>query len=192
MTKVEQELTHIRELVAQVIANREVVETLGEVCRALGLPIEYAPEMSKAQNARRATAAATDEAIVAETNQMLTAYPGTCGGLQHDDQQRLQDAVWWIESDDVQHISGVTRCRIAEALEERRFWGRLSIGEFFRPVHPALGEPGLEVGPDGHLHEGLAAWAMSCLFGGKPEGSPPPRISVLDYLLEAGVRGRRS
>ena len=190
MADVQQELENLQTLIARIISRLETWVTLADVCQELGLSIEdNVNGLGKDKYLDKVTSDTSDLSIVATAERIIDSYPGTRGKPSASDIQRIQDALWWIKSQGVQRISNVTRYRIAESLERIRFWGRLSIGDFFAPVLTiALENFSPEVGKDGYLYYGLSSFAFSAFIGGsKPTSIQPTRISVLEYLKELGL-----
>jgi very-short-patch-repair endonuclease len=189
MSDIQQALESLRDIIAGVITSLEIWDTLHEVCQALGLPEEDTQGLGKAKYLRKVTASASDSAIIKAAKKMLSSYPGARSTPSEPDLQLIQDALWWIESQGVQRISNVTRYRIAESLEGIRFWGRLSLREFFAPVLPTILRNGLpEVGDDSSLYEGLSSLFFSTLFfGSQPKSERPSPISVIEFLQQHGL-----
>ena len=190
MADVQQSLESLRSIIARIIANLEVWDTLYGVLDALGLQYQDTGGASKYKYLLNVTSAANEKAIVSAAGQMIEAYPGNRGKPSDADKQNIQDALWWIESNGGQQVSNVTRYKLAETLEGIRFWGRVSIPEIFFSVLPAIaGEHTLpEAGKDGVLYEGISWMAMANLFSDqKAKPMSPKRISVSKFLREIGI-----
>lgn len=190
MADVQHELGTLREIIANIIYSLEIWDTLHDVCHTLDLYVEdNTGKLGKLSYLRKVASDTNDLSIIAAAEKILNSYPGTRGKPSAMDLQRLQDSLWWIESQGVQKISTVTRYRIAESLEGISFWGRLSIGEFFEPVLPtALGASLPETGNDENLYLGLSSTLFSVFLGSsQPKTIQPTRISVSNYLRSLGL-----
>lgn len=188
MANTEQELHKLRETIAYVISNLEVWNSLYDVCSALGLHThENSDDLPKARYLLKTTSDADDATIITAAKKILRSYPGNRTQPSDSDLQRVQDALWWVESDGVQKISNVTRYNIVEGLEGTSFWGRLPLRDFFAPVIAVGLLP--DVGPDGYLYEGLSTFAFSSSMFGRPkQASPPPsRLTVSEFLKRNGL-----
>ncbi|XHX79815.1 MAG: hypothetical protein RBJ76_07795 [Stenomitos frigidus ULC029] len=137
MVDVQRALENLRDKIAAIIADLEVWDSLHDVKNALGLPNEDVPSnLGKHRYLHKVTAAASDQEIIYAAKRMIESYPGTRGKLSSINLQQIQDNLWWIENQGTQQITNVTRHRFAESLEGLRFWGRLSLREFFTSVIP--------------------------------------------------------
>lgn len=190
MINTEQELHNLRETIARIITNLEVWNSLYDVCSALGLRTkEKADGVSKASYLHQTTSEADDTTIITAAKKILRSYPGNRTKPSDSDLQRIQDALWWIESGGVQKISNVTRYNIIESLERTQFWGRLPLRDFFTPVVAIIGSLP-DIGPDGHLYEGLSAFAFVSAMFGRQMQEPPPlptRLKVSEFLKRNGA-----
>jgi very-short-patch-repair endonuclease len=135
------------------------------------------------------TVAAGDHLVISAAKQVLDSYPGARAKPSASDLQKIQDALWWIESQGVQRISNVTRYRIAEKLEGIHFWGRLTINDLVNPVLPARTVIERVVpGSDGFLYEDRSDFVFQAFFSGAQLNPPTPKqVSVLDYLKRLGL-----
>ncbi|MBN2551090.1 MAG: hypothetical protein JXB15_18150 [Anaerolineales bacterium] len=190
MADVQHELGTLREIIANIIYSLEIWDTLHDVCHTLDLYVEdNTGKLGKFSYLCKVASDTNDLSIIAAAEIILNSYPGKRGKPSAVDLQRLQDSLWWIKSQSDQKISTVTRYRIAECLEGKSFWGRLSIGGFFEPVLPsALGDSLPEPGNDENLYLGSSSTLLSVLLGSsQPNTIQPTRISVLNYLQRLGL-----
>ncbi len=127
MASVTQELDTLRNKIADTITSLEIWDTLGDVQKALGLPLESPEGLGKHKYLHKVTEVASDETIINAAKQILVSYPGTRGNPSVSALEEIQDAFWWIENQGIQCISNVIRYEITEALEGARFWERLSL-----------------------------------------------------------------
>ncbi len=180
MADVPQMFENLRETIAKVVTDVETWNTLDEVKDAIGLPHEdpyrsgSGYRIPKYEYLLMLTTLASEQVIIRVAKQILNSYPGMRAKPSESDLQRIQDALWWIESGGVQRISNTIRYQIAESLEGIRFWGRFSLREFLAPVLP--NEANFfhyTIGDDGYLYQKYFTTS--------------PRIKVADYLKELGL-----
>jgi very-short-patch-repair endonuclease len=186
MADVTEELSRLRNIIANIISSLETWATLNDVCQLLDLSAEdNTSGLGKDKYLHKVTSDAIDGSIISAAHHILTSYPGTRGQPSETDLQLIQDALWWIENKGTQRISNVTRYRIAESLEGIKFWGRLSRREFFSSTIPMALKSKDE---DGNLVSELSfSQLLTSISGKQSKTEQPSRISVLEYLKAIGL-----
>lgn len=192
----EQALKSLRDEIARLISTLETWNTLHDVRDGLKLPSLDVPEnpYSKQSYLQSVTKAASEQTIVIAAQQIITSYPGSREQPSASDIQFIQDSLWWIESDGIQHISNVCRYNIAETLEGIRFWGRLTPRDAFSDALPAIYNVP-ESSDDGYMYERLYKASIdsnpldaffSSNFSGASDNWVSNRILLSEYLQKHG------
>lgn len=190
MTKIPDAILELKKIIANTVAELEVWTTLGEVCEALGLPIqENTGGLGKARYLHKITADASDAQILLAADRMLKSYPGNRSIPSVATCHKIQDLLWWIDDNGVQRITNVSRYRIVECFKEIPFWGRLSPRDFLEPIIPSIESRNIpQMGSDGNLYLNLESYSFANLLTGlQPDSRELVKLSVVDFFQNLGM-----